>query len=204
MKKPAEVGDDLFKIIYNSTLCNIIIYDFHLSEIKRGGFENNFERTSDISQKKNRKHQNSIDTHKSADKTSATERTPYVFKKRIVKQSERQYGERRSESNRFLSNNDDRVNLHNTPKEHNHKVLYENDHDKNYLIDRQSKNEKSNEQSEKHIRVVKYINDSYKTNQLSNSNFFKPQNNAKEILPDVDVKTMIINNKGAKYTRGKN
>lgn len=204
----AAAGDDVFRIKCNFALCSIIINESHFSEIKNGEVKNNFEKT-DTSQKKSRKHQNSTEIQKSADIIVASEKNACMFKKRIVQQSERQYGER-SENYNCMANSDDRYNLHNTLKKHNNSEFYKNDHDKKYQNNHQLKHEKSNERSEKHIRVVKYINDSYKTNQLSNSIFLKSLNNAQEIpdsnikYADVDIKTMIINKRGVKYIKGIN
>lgn len=206
-KIPVSItGDDVFKIKYDSISRSIIINELHFSEIKNGRAGNNFEKT-DTSQKKNRKHQNSTKVKKSTDITAASEKNSCVFKKRIVKQNDRQYG-KQPENYNFISNNDDHYNLFNTLKNHYNNELCKNDHDKKYQKNRQLKNEKSDEQSKKHLRVVKYINDSYKTNQLSNSIFFKSLNNVEEIPDsnikhvDDDIKTPIINNIGVKYNKG--
>jgi len=159
-------------------------------EIKNGDVDNSSEKTG-ISLDKSRKPQSEIEVKKS---DISIGRKPYVFKKRIIRQSEKQYGER-SENNNLISHNDGfNVNI----KRDNNDTCKRN---------RQFKNQKSNKQSEKRVGVTNcIINNNYKTNQFSRRNLFESQNFTKKtfdnnIKHNSDVKTMNINRRGTTYTK---
>lgn len=160
-------------------------------EIKNGDVNNSSEKTG-ISLEKNRKPQNEIEIKKS---DISVGRKPYVFKKRIIRQSEKQYGER-LENNNLISHNDGfNVNI----KRDNNDTCKRN---------RQFKNQNANEQSEKRVGVTNcIINKNYKTNhQFSKRNMFKSQhfteksfdNNMKHNL---NFKPMSINRRETTYTK---
>jgi len=159
-------------------------------EIKNVNANNSSEKT-DISLDQNRKPQSEIEVKKS---DISVGRKPYVFKKRIIRQSEKQFGERLENNNLILHDHSFNVNI----KRDNNDTCKRN---------QQFKNQKSYEQPEKRVRVTNcIINNNYKTNQFSRRNLFKSQNFTEKTYDNnmkhnSDIKKTSINRRGTTYSK---
>lgn len=158
-----------------------------------------------VSQNKSKKPQDVIEVKKSDTNVG---RKPYVFKKRIIRQSEKQHNERSENNNRVSYNAGFNINI--SVKHNKNNTGKKNDHEKSRRSNQQYKHQKYNEQSEKNpIGASNYIvnNDSYNTDEFSSKPSIKSQDITEKTLNNVklnaDIETINVNCQGATFSKSK-